>query len=240
MSVFNAAQQAQQPAAGAMAGQVEQAPANTGGEVAAAAPMAMQNTAGGAASVPMTLEGVLGINMQEAQVLEGIKVHPEGNYMLQLADVNTDEYEIKKEDHAFVGQKAPIVEFNFKIVNISHPLKDVDGNVLTNEQGAALIGEDVREAFLFGNDGLPDPKNPAVIKHPARDKMRTFLGKMVGEDVYAGIEQRNNGSLQGIIGECMGKTFVCEITHNVNPNDPNKRKNHQINLFGTFMPAAQQ
>lgn len=193
------------------------------------------------AAAAMSIDQVLGLNLNEASLMEGGSVFPQGKFVFQISDIDIDTYTVgaKDDTHPFAGQEAPIIAITCACleanVGNARNAKDV---LLTAEEVAELKGKEHREAVMFGNDGTPDPKKPDVIRHSGRDKLATLLSKIHGEAAYEALKAQSNGATGLILEATRGKQFACEITHNVNPNDPNKRVNSQINLFGEFVQIA--
>lgn len=192
----------------------------------------------GAVTAPMTMEALLGINANDARILEGLPVWPAGKYQFKLKSLDAGEYEIRQDDHPFVGQKALKVEMIFTCLATAGALKDKEDKLLSAEAAREWIGQNFTEGVLFGNDGLPSKKDPNALGFPGRDKMFTILAKIAGEKQWDALKASTGGDLQKIVTALLDKPFGCEISHNINPNDPNKRKQHQIAVFGDWMPAA--
>ncbi len=187
-----------------------------------------------AASRPPTLDEILGIKLADATLLEGFKTLHIGNYAFQVTNAEVAEYDIKQEDHPFVGTKAPRLSLDFTVIQTSGVGMNKDKQRVTEAQMQEQVGFVYKESILFGNDGLPDPKNPSVIRYQGRDRLATLISKIIGIDAYkaqvaAGVTMGN------LLENLKGVKFACKVTHNVNPNDPNKRVNHQIELFGDFL-----
>ena len=192
----------------------------------------------GVVTAPMTMEGLLGINANDARILEGMAIWPAGRYQLQLTGLDASDYEIRQEDHPFVGQKALKVELKFQCLATSGALKDKNGKLLSAEAAQEWIGQEFIEGVLFGNDGLPSKKNPNEVAHPGRDKLFTILANIAGPQQWEALKAATGGDLQKIVSAMLNKPFGCEIGHNINPNDPNKRVQHQLSVFGDWAPAA--
>lgn len=198
---------------------------------AAAAPLSAFATA------PMTMEQLLGINIADANILTGLKTFPAGKYGMIFEGIDQGEYDIKQEEHAFVGGKGLKLTFKMKTTR-AIGLKGTDNKPLTLEAMNEWIGVNFEESILFGNDGLPNKKDLTKPAYPGRDKLATMLARFAGEDNYKALVAQSGGNLLKIVEPMIGKQFACEISHNVNPNDPNKRVQHQLNIFGEFVPMT--
>lgn len=189
----------------------------------------------------MTLDDVLGINADDASLMEGQGLWPAGKWVFQLTDIETDTYEIKQEESPRVGTEAPIIRFVLTCrEGMAGTAKDGDGKLLNQQQVAEWVDKEFKESVMFGNDGLPNPKKPDEIKFSGRDKMFTLMHHFIGEDAYEKLKAECGGNAGQMLQQLAQATpmFACEVSHNVNPNDPNKRKNHQLNLFGEFIPVT--
>lgn len=189
-------------------------------------------------SGPLTLEQILGLNMQEARLIEG-GTWPMGMFAWQISDLTLKTYTIKAENHPNLGKDAPMLTIELTCINSAAPtLRGTDGKPVTEEEAASWIGKKYKENIMFGNDGLPNKHG--VIEHRGMNMTATLFTKMLGAENYAQLCQGTNFQLGAMIDtvKASGHQFVCELSHNTNPNDPNKRVNSQINLFGTFGPVA--
>lgn len=176
----------------------------------------------------LTMEQLLGKKVTDAAIIEG-GAKPKGTYGFSLAEITEGEYEIKKEEHPRVGQKAMMLTFVFDIVAVDATGKYVDakGKRVSPEAMQEYVGKQFKENVMFGNDGLP--KDDGTVNQSGYNKLVTILAKVIGDVRWAELEAAG-ASTQDLIQAAQGVKFLGDISH----NKWDDNVNDQLDLFGDF------
>lgn len=191
-----------------------------------------------AAPAILTMENLLGISLASAKLIESF-TWPMGAYAWQISDFEVKNYTIKADDHPNLGKEAAMLTISLTCLQAATPtLKSADGKPVSEEEAAAYAGKVYKENIMFGNDGLPGKSG--AIEYRGMNMTATLLTKMLGAENYSALAATHNFALGPMLEaiKAANVQFVCELSHNINPKDPNKRVNAQINLFGSFGPVG--
>jgi hypothetical protein len=202
-------------------------------------------------SGPMSIESILGINAETANLLEGYKTWAKGNYMFQVSNAKFEEYDIKAEGHPYIGRKAVRLSIELTCLNVvPGSMKDTDGNSLTAEQAKEYIGTVFRESVMFGNDGLISkdvgnnkkayfiPQAGETPNYSGFNKLHTLMQRFVGAEGYELLKKASENNTGKMVAAMLNRKFGCSISHNINPNIPNAKVQHQLDIMGEFIPVA--
>jgi hypothetical protein len=98
------------------------------------------STTNGVQNTALTLEQILGINAASAELLGGTQWYA-GDYGFQVTGIDVNgSYEIKQEDHPFLGSKAPRIELQFTCIATDQAsLKGEKGETITKEAAEKLV-----------------------------------------------------------------------------------------------------
>jgi hypothetical protein len=199
-----------------------------------------------AMNAPMTLEDVLGLSANNAELLES-QTWPAGNYMLQVTGMDaTKTYDIKQEGHPFLGQKATRMEMQFTCIDIdAASLKDDKGNAVPAEAAAKFKSKVFKESIMFGNDGLVKRDKvwfvPGPGEEPSRsgfNKLHTIIQRIVGPEAYEMLKSQTQGNTGQMLNAIGNRKFGCSISHSINKDDPNARVQSQLAIMDKFYPVA--
>jgi hypothetical protein len=211
--------------------------------------MAMNNSQ--AQQGPMSIESILGISADTANLLEGYKTWAKGNYMFQVTDAKFEEYDIKTEGHPFIGRKAVRLAISLTCLNcLASTMKDAEGRQLTDEQAKEYIGTVFKESVLFGNDGLVSkdvgnnkkayfaPQAGETPSFSGFNKLHTLMQRFVGAEAYEVLKKSAENNTGKMVAAMLNRKFGCAISHNINPNNPNAKVQHQLDIMGEFLPVV--
>lgn len=194
---------------------------------------------------PVTMEQLLGNKLSQAVLIEG-GVWPSGMYAWQLTGINDNTYEIKAEDHPWIGEQATMVKLTLTCVDFDKDPKakylDKNKKRVSAETMASYVGKEFTENVMFGNDGLIRektkegsvyrlPQDGEVGEQGGYNKLVTLLRAFIGEDAYKNLSaDGSDPQLPALIEACNNVKFGAEISH----NSYGDNVNDQINLFGDF------